>query len=160
MISKYIDLKKAIYSQTAIKFGIENIPNEEQIENMKRISLNIFDPLYEYILKVNKEKITFNSFFRSEELNKKLGGSKTSQHKKGEAIDIDSSYSNNDIFKYIKLNLNYDQLIAEFSYNGMPSWVHVSLSNKNRKSTLISLKENGKTVYKIYTDELYKKIYG
>jgi hypothetical protein len=158
-ISKYITFLQATKSLTAQRLGIENTPNEDQLKKMKKVGTIIYDKVYEYILSTNKEKISVSSFFRSEELNKKVGGSKTSQHCKGEAIDIDSSYSNSEIFNYIRLNLNFTQLIAEFKQNNEPSWVHVSFSDNNKKQVLISIKENKKTKYLPYSDNLYNKIY-
>lgn len=159
-ISKHVTFLQATKSTTSKRLNIDNIPNDIQIDNMKRISSEIYDKIYDYILSLNKERIWISSFFRSEELNKRIGGSKNSQHCKGEAIDIDSSYSNSEIFNYIRLNLNFDQLIAEFKQNNEPSWIHVSLSKNNRKQVLISVKENKKTKYLIYSDNLYNKIYG
>jgi hypothetical protein len=158
-ISKYISYNQAIKSTTAIKLGIDNTPNKEQLENMKIVATKIYDKVYEYILSLNKEKVWVSSFFRSNELNKKVKGSKTSEHKEGKAIDIDSGYSNSEVFNYIRLNLEFNQLIAEFKQNNEPSWVHVSFSDNNKKQVLISIKENKKTKYLPYSDNLYNKIY-
>ena len=88
-------------------------------------------------------------------MNKAIGGSKTSQHCKGEAIDIDmdgTSITNAQIFNYIKDNLNFDQLIWEFGTASNPDWVHVSYNStgKQRKQILKALKVNGKTSYAPY----------
>ena len=96
--------------------------------------------------------IKINSFFRCPELNKAIGGSKTSQHCKGQAIDIDDTYkvvANSDMYNYIKNNLDFDQLIWEFGDNKNPNWLHVSYVSKdsNRNRCLRAYKSNGKTVY-------------
>jgi hypothetical protein len=95
--------------------------------------------------------IHISSGYRSIELNKCIGGSLTSQHCTGEAIDIDmdgspSGVTNKMVFDYIKDNLVYDQIINEFDY----SWVHVSYAanGKNRKQALDAIRVNGKTTYR------------
>ena len=82
-ISKNITYAEAIHSQTAKRKGIDNTPNPTQVENMKLTAEKIFQPLREWV----GGPIKINSFFRSPELNEAIGGSKTSQHCKGQAID-------------------------------------------------------------------------
>lgn len=93
-----------------------------------------------------------NSGYRGEALNKAVGGSSTSQHCKGEAVDIECpGTSNYDVAKWIEDNLDFDQLILEFITLGIPDsgWVHVSYKSEgNRKQSLTAMKEDGKTVYK------------
>lgn len=141
-VSKNITLKEATFSQTAVNLGIDNIPNEEQLENMKLVAKVCFQPLREWYGK----PIKINSFFRCAILNKKVGGSKTSQHCEGKAIDIDagSKEENKKLFDWLKTNVQFDQLINEFDY----SWVHVSFNlAKNRKQKLKAVKQNNKTIY-------------
>ena len=88
MISKHISDKEGVYSVTAIRRGIANIPNEEQLNNMKLLAEKVFQPLREWVGK----PIKINSFFRSPELNTAIGGSGKSQHCKGQAIDIDDTF--------------------------------------------------------------------
>ena len=131
-ISKHISFTEATHSPTAQKLGINNNPNEEQLKAMKLVAEKCFEPLR---LWYNKP-IKINSFFRSDLLNRAVKGSLTSQHKKGEAIDIDagSKEENKKLFEYIKNHLDFDQVINEYNY----SWVHVSYSKtKNRKQILI-----------------------
>lgn len=149
-ISKNITYKEATHSFTAKRFDIENIPDKEQLDNMMAIAEKIFQPLRRWV----KGPIKINSFFRSDSLNKALGGASGSQHRKGMAIDIDDIYgrkTNKQMFDWIKANLNFDQLIWEFGDEKNPSWLHVSYINedKNRNRVLIAEKEYGKTVYKI-----------
>jgi hypothetical protein len=137
-ISKHITIAEATKSILAIKLGIKNIPNDAQIEAMKHIAENIFEPLREHFGK----PIAITSFFRSEKLNKALKGSLTSQHLLGEAMDIDAhilgGLTNKEIFDWIKSNCNYDQLIWEGGTFKEPDWIHVSLckNRANRKQTL------------------------
>jgi len=94
------------------------------------------------------ESIRVSSGYRSPELNKKIGGSKTSQHCLGQAADISCGERTAELYYYIKNNLIFDQIIWEFGNDDNPDWVHVSYSTtKNRKQCLRAYKVNGKTVY-------------
>ena len=130
---KYFTLKEMIKSDTAIRRRISNIPNEQEKENIYQLVEKILDPLREAYGK----PIVVSSGFRCEKLNKAVGGSKTSQHKTGQAADIrsleDTREENKKLFDLIKeLNLPFDQLINEYDYD----WVHVSYSDRNRKQIL------------------------
>ena len=98
--------------------------------------------------------IKVNSFFRSPELNEKIGGSKTSQHCKGQAIDIDDVYkykTNAEMYHWVKENLNFDQMIWEFGTDMNPNWVHISYVSEedNRNRCLKAYKDDmGRTKYK------------
>jgi len=149
-ISDHITLSEGINSYTAKRMGIKNIPNEYQITNMYILAHKVFEPLRKWV----KGPIKINSFFRSIELNEAIGGSSTSQHCEGRAMDIDDIYghkTNSEMFNYIKDNLDFDQLIWEFGDDKEPDWIHVSYcsSDENRKRCLKAYRENGKTKYKI-----------
>ena len=149
-ISDHITLSEGINSYTAKRMGIKNIPNEYQITNMYILAHKVFEPLRKWV----KCPIKINSFFRSIELNEAIGGSSTSQHCEGRAMDIDDTYgckTNSEMFNYIKEKLDFDQLIWEFGDDEEPDWIHVSYcsSDENRKRCLKAYKENGKTKYKI-----------
>ena len=149
-ISKHISYKEATRSNTALRRGIENIPDVEELENMKLIAEKVFEPLRKWV----GGPIKVNSFYRSPELNVAIGGSKKSQHCHGQAIDIDDTYghrSNASMFKHIRYNMDYDQIIWEFGDDKNPAWVHVSYvsEEKNRHRCLQAYKENGKTKYKV-----------
>jgi len=144
MISKHISYKEATQSQTATRKGIKNDPTLEQLNSMKLIAEKVFEPLREWYGK----PITISSFFRSEKLNKAIGGSTTSQHGKGEAMDIDTEKDNAILFLRIKENGLFDQLIWEFGDDKNPDWVHVSYKKEgNRSEVLRAKKVKGKTVY-------------
>ena len=131
-ISKHISFIEATQSPTAAKLGINNNPDKTQLEAMQLVAEKCFEPLRLWYGK----PIKVNSFFRSDLLNRAVKGSLTSQHKKGEAIDLDagSKEENKKLFDWIKANLDFDQVINEYNY----SWVHVSYSKtKNRKQILI-----------------------
>lgn len=149
-ISEHITLRESIESFTAKRKGIENIPSEYELTNMVGVAINVFEPLREWV----GGPIKINSFFRSVELNKAIGGSSKSQHCQGRAIDIDDVYghkTNAEMFNYIKNNLDFDQLIWEFGTDENPDWVHVSYvsADENRRRCLKAEKINGKTVYSI-----------
>ena len=149
-ISKHISYKEATRSNTALRRGIENIPDVEELENMKLIAEEVFEPLRKWV----GGPIKINSFYRSPELNVAIGGSKKSQHCHGQAIDLDDTYghrSNASMFKHIRYNMDYDQIIWEFGDDKNPAWVHVSYvsEEKNRHRCLQAYKENGKTKYKV-----------
>tara|TARA_R100000030_G_scaffold38176_1_gene28626 strand:- start:630 stop:1085 length:456 start_codon:yes stop_codon:yes gene_type:complete len=150
MISKHISYKEGVYSITAIRKGIDNEPNEEQLSNMKLVAEKIFEPVRTHF----KVPIKVNSFFRSPDLNKAIGGSTKSQHCKGQAIDIDDTYgkaTNAEMYWWIKENLDFDQMIWEFGNNDNPDWVHVSYvsPDKNRNRCLKAYREDGKTKYMV-----------
>jgi zinc D-Ala-D-Ala carboxypeptidase len=145
-ISKHLTLEELTYSATAIKLGIVNAPTPIQIENLKTLALKVFEPTREHF----GVPIHISSGYRIMNLNQALNGSITSQHCRGEAIDIDmkgDKVSNAQIFHWIKDNLKYDQLIWEFGDKKNPDWIHVSYCDKNRQQTLRALKVNGKTHY-------------
>ena len=149
-ISKHISYKEATRSNTALRRGIDNIPDVEELENMKLIAEKVFEPLRKWV----GGPIKINSFYRSPELNVAIGGSKKSQHCHGQAIDIDDTYghrSNASMFKHIRYNMDYDQITWEFGDDKNPAWVHVSYvsEEKNRHRCLQAYKENGKTKYKV-----------
>ena len=149
-ISKRISYKEGVYSRTATRLGIKNNPNAEQMKNMVAIAEEVFEPLRAWV----GGPVKINSFFRSPELNKAIGGSTKSQHCQGQAIDLDDTFgraTNAEMFEFIKQNLDFDQMIWEFGDEDNPDWVHVSYVSpeQNRKRCLNAYKEKGKTKYKI-----------
>ena len=149
-ISKNVSYKEGVYSITADRLGLENKPNEEQLANMKTIAEKVFQPLREWV----GAPIKINSFFRSPELNKAIGGSTKSQHCHGQAIDIDDTFghaTNADMFKWVRENIDFDQMIWEFGTEKNPNWVHISYVSpeNNRNRCLKAYRENGKTKYMV-----------
>lgn len=143
-------MREATESYTAKRLGINNIPSDYQLTNMAGVAENIFEPLRKWV----DGPIKINSFFRSPELNKAIGGSSKSQHCEGRAIDIDDVYgykTNAEMYTWIKENLDFDQIIWEFGTDKNPDWVHVSYvsPDENRMRCLKAEKINGKTVYSI-----------
>lgn len=134
-------------SATAIKHGIANEPNSQHLTNLKAVATNIFQPCRDYFGK----PLAVTSGYRSPELNDLIGGSKRSQHSKGEALDLDAQvyggFTNAELFHYIKDNLDFDQLIWEFGTEEEPDWIHCSYTTNNRGEVLRAYRHNGKTRY-------------
>ena len=147
-ISDNISYKEAVRSETAKRLGISNKPKKEHIENMELIAEKIFQPLREWV----DHPIRINSFYRSEELNSRIGGAISSAHKEGLAIDLDSlgGKTNLEMFNYIKDNLDYDILINEYPNDeGEPKWIHVSWNKKKNRKQVLEIKRKGR--YYTYT---------
>ena len=149
-ISKHISYKEATHSATALRRGLDNTPNASQLKCMKDIAKGLFEPLREWV----GGPIKITSMFRGEPVNTAIGGSKNSQHMKGQALDLDDTFkhkTNAEMYHYIKDNLDFDQLIWEFGDNNNPNWIHVSYvtHRTNRKKLTIAYRDsNGRTKYK------------
>lgn len=151
-LSKNLTLAEVIRSETAKRKGISNMPTPEHIENFKKLAINVFQPIRDHF----GVSIHISSGYRSKALNTAIGGSLSSQHCRGEAIDIDmdgTDITNAQIFHFIKDNLTWDQMIWEFGTDKNPDWVHVSYKStgKQRKQILKAIKTNGKTSYVPYS---------
>ena len=150
MISRHISYKEGVYSRTATRLNIDNKPNDDQMQNMCLIAEEVFEPLRVWV----GGPIKINSFFRSPELNKAIGGSTKSQHCHGQAIDLDDTFgraTNAEMYEFIRKYLDFDQMIWEFGDDDNPSWVNVSYvsEDKNRNRCLKAYKEKGKTRYMV-----------
>ena len=148
MISKHISYHEGTYSQTGVRRDLDNTPDDDQLKRMEEVAENLFEPLREWV----GGPIKINSFFRGKPVNTAIGGSRKSQHMKGQAIDIDDTFghkTNAEMYHYVKDNLDFDQLIWEFGTDKNPNWLHISwVSHRpNRKKLTIAKKVNGKTKY-------------
>lgn len=156
MISPHISYAEAVASATAKSRGIDNTPPASVLSTMKYTAEKIFEPVRKHFGK----PIKVSSFYRSPVLNKAIGGSGTSQHCLGEALDMDGdtygSPTNKQIFEFIRDNLSFDQLIVEGITGGKIAWVHCSIKKSgNRSQILFMYKKNGKTVYEPYSNKRY-----
>ena len=148
-LSNNLSLSEVIKSTTATRLGVNNMPNETELKRLQLVAVYVFQPLRNHF----KMPINISSGFRGPELNKAIGGSVTSQHMLGEALDIDNDVfgrpSNMEIFNYIRQNLPFDQLIFEGGTDKNPAWVHVSYTERypNRKEVLRMKVINGKKIY-------------
>lgn len=149
-LSEHLDLSEVTRSESAKRKGIANNPTPEHLENFKKLAENVFEPIRKHF----GVPIHISSGYRSKALNAAVGGSPTSDHCYGRAIDIDmdgssSEVSNNDIFHWIKDNLQFKQLIAEFpdAYGNL-GWVHVAYGDGlNKNDIIIAVKKGTKTMY-------------
>ena len=140
-------LSELTKSDTALRHDMDNTPGEIEIENLKRLAEKVLQPVREHY----QRGVKVNSGFRHPDVNAKVGGSKTSDHCKGQAADIEiPGVPNADLAQWITENLEFTQVILEFYTQGVPDsgWVHVSYDPQNlKKQALTAVKQNGKTVY-------------
>ena len=134
-------------SETAIRMGYDNTPDDEATENLRLLCEKVLQPVRDHYGK----GVKVNSAYRSPESNAAVGGSKTSDHCKGMAADIEiPGVANADLAQWIMDNLEYTQLILEFYTPGIPDsgWVHISFDSSNLKcQELTATKVAGKTTY-------------
>lgn len=148
-LSPHFSLSEMTRSGTAEKRGLDNTPDEAALEALKSLCENVLEPLRVDIGK----PMRVNSAYRAPEVNAAVGGSKTSQHCKGEAADVEiNGMPNGDLAqKIIDMGLPFDQLILEFYTPGEPNsgWVHVShkKDGPQRGQVLTAARIDGKTVY-------------
>ena len=158
-LSKHLSLKEVTYSSTAIKHGINNEPNIGQLLVLKEMASRVFEPSRKFV----GAPLKVTSGFRSKELNKKIGGSLSSDHCISDhataALDLDCDVfggkTNAELFHYIKDKLNFKQLIWEFGNENNPNWVHVSYSindHFNKREVLVAKRIAGRTVYEYWKD--------
>jgi len=155
-LTEHLTLAEVTKSNTAVRLGIDNTPTTEHEINLHLVASEIFEPIRVHF----GVAIGISSGYRGKALNKAVGGSKTSDHCKGMALDIDADIygklKNVDIFNYIKDNLEFKQLILEYpNKTGDAKWIHVSFDPTNNKGQiLIANRVNGKTKYSNYTDKV------
>lgn len=142
-ITKHFSLREMIHSDIAAKQGIRNVPNMEHTDNLTALCKNVLQPLRDKL----GVKIKVSSGFRCDELNKLVGGAPTSQHRYGQAADINADgYTANELFHLILLSgIEFDQLIEEFG-----EWVHISYrrTGKNRNVAMLATwRKNGTKKY-------------
>ncbi len=162
-ITEHVKFKELLRSHTALAKGIKNIPNEEEIENLRNTCTMIFEPIRALL---GGHPIIISSAFRCKALNKAIGGSETSQHMEGMALDLVAvECSNVEMFEIIKecSFLDFDQLILEgYKKDKTAGWVHISTrpDGKNRNEALIMVKgkEGNKKITKYLTYEQYLEL--
>lgn len=137
MLSKYFSLSEMTKSQTAARLGIENIPSDSQIDDLKNLCINILDPVREHY----GVPFSPSSGYRSPELNQAIGSTSTSQHCLGQAADIEvPGVSNIRLAWWVRVHLDFDQLILEYYESGEPSsgWIHVSLNGGSNRHKVLT----------------------
>ena len=146
-LSENFSMHEMCKSETALRMGYDNTPDDEATENLRALCENVLQKVRDHYGK----GVKVNSAYRSPESNAAVGGSKTSDHCKGMAADIEiPGVANADLAQWIMDNLDYTQLILEFYTPGIPDsgWVHVSYDPANlKKQELTATKVAGKTQY-------------
>jgi len=146
-LSANFSLHELTKSETALRMGFDNTPDDEATENLRLLCEKVLQPVRDHFGK----GVKVNSAYRSPESNAAVGGSKTSDHCKGMAADIEiPGVANAELAQWIMDNLEYTQLILEFYTPGIPDsgWVHVSYDPANLKNQeLTATKVAGKTTY-------------
>ena len=152
MLSKHVSIAEFCHSDTAKRRGIDNtIKDPAHLAFAKLLCEKVFEPIREHF----GVPIHISSGYRSSALNRAVKGSSSSQHCKGEAMDIDADrygkVTNKEIFDYIREHLEWDQMIWEFGNDSQPDWVHVSFkATGNRRQILKAIKEGASTEYVKY----------
>lgn len=142
-ISEHMSYAEATHTN----YGIENIPNEQQLANIKVLADKVFEPLRQH----RGGPIRINSVFRCEALEMKIANTTNSQHcaKRGAAMDI---VITKEEFKWVQENLEFDQLIYEGGNDKQPGWVHISYNEGHNRNMILRMKTvNGKSVYMQYS---------
>lgn len=148
-ISKHVTYAEAIVSATGSRKGIDNTPTPEALKSMNVTAEKLFEPIREHF----EVPIRILSFYRCPELNKAVGGSKTSQHMTGEAMDLQMTggVTNRQLWEWLKSSdLEFCQAIYEFGDDNEPDWIHISYSTvtrSNNRQFLRAIKVKGKTKY-------------
>jgi hypothetical protein len=146
-LTKNFTLSELTKSETALRRGLNNEPTQEIISALQLLAVNVLQPVRDHYAK----GVKVNSGYRSPEVNAAVGGSRTSDHCKGQAADIEiPGVANAELAEYIKDKLQFTQLILEFYTQGVPDsgWVHVSYDPSNlKKQVMTAVRRDGKTVY-------------
>jgi hypothetical protein len=146
-LTKNFTLHELTKSETALRHDLDNTPDQEAISNLQDLAFNVLQPIRDHY----GRGVKVNSGFRHPEVNAKVGGSRTSDHCRGMAADIEiPGVPNAELAEWIKANLPFTQVILEFYTQGIPDsgWVHVSYDPANlKKQALTAVKQDGKTVY-------------
>jgi hypothetical protein len=146
-LSKNFSLEEMTKSETALRHGMDNTPKAAEIANLVVLCEKVLQPVRDHYQK----GVKVNSGYRAPEVNAKVGGSKTSDHCRGLAADIEiPGVPNHELAEWISKNLSFTQVILEFYTPGVPDsgWVHVSYDPADlKKQELTAVKRDGKTVY-------------
>jgi uncharacterized protein YcbK (DUF882 family) len=146
-LTNNFSLAEMVKSETALRHDMDNTPGGAEIASLRLLCEKILQPVREHYGK----GVKVNSGFRHPDVNAKVGGSKTSDHCKGQAADIEiPGVANADLALHIVDTYEFTQVILEFYTPGVPDsgWVHVSYDPANlKKQNLTATKKDGKTVY-------------
>ena len=140
-LSKNFTYEELCHSSVAERKGLRNRPKTKEeesvvIENLKALCMEVLQPLRDYLGK----PVVISSGYRSEEVNKAVGGVKRSQHLMGEAADIHVENTKQliVIMHFIMDNCDFDQLIWEKNSKTGTQWVHVSYKREGGNRNMVS----------------------
>lgn len=146
-LTQNFSLEEMCKSETGLRLGLDNEPNDEQLANLVALCECVLQPVRDHFGK----GVKVNSGLRTLAVNRAIGSKDTSDHVKGMAADIEiPGVANAELAQWIADNLEFRQVILEFYTPGIPDsgWVHVSYNpGDNKKQTLTATKQRGKTVY-------------
>jgi hypothetical protein len=146
-LTKNFTLSEMTKSETALRLGLDNQPDEAQLAALKTLAEKVLQPVRDHYGK----GVKVNSALRTLPVNRAIGSGDSSHHVRGMAADIEiPGVANAELATYIRDNLDFTQLILEFYTVGIPDsgWVHVSYVPEDlKKQVLTAVKQNGKTVY-------------
>lgn len=123
-LTEHFDLSEFTESSTGSRLGIQNVPNQQQIDALTALCLNVLERV-----RIKFGAVHIDSGFRCPDLNKAVKGAKDSQHMSGEAADIIvKGVSHDVVIAWIVANVKFDQIILEYHDRKVPmsGWVHVS----------------------------------
>ena len=149
-ITEHFSFKELTRSETARRLGLQNVPSAAEMANIQYTAEQL-EKIRAYV----GRGIVVTSCFRSERVNKAVGGSTTSAHRFGLAADCDAIGLTSLAFakEIIKMRdegeIKFDQLILEFPERGDGAWVHIGFRRNSpmRNQIMTATKKNGKTVY-------------
>jgi zinc D-Ala-D-Ala carboxypeptidase len=133
-ISRRFPLKALLRSETAERRRIPNRPGARHVRRLRRVALGL-----DCLERALGHRLQINSGYRSEALNRAVGGVTTSQHTRGEAVDIECRAYGSPLElarAIVRTGVRFDQLIYEYGCNEDGGWVHLSFSAKPRRRTL------------------------
>lgn len=136
-------VRELLRSTTADRLGIDNTPTPREIDHLRTLCQQILQPAWNAL-----GPLTINSGFRSAALNRAVGGSSTSAHRKGFAADVvPVNVGTKELAVWVKNNCQFDQIILEFGTLQNPNWIHLSAEPRNRKEVLRATSGQNGTVY-------------
>ncbi|MGB8701290.1 MAG: D-Ala-D-Ala carboxypeptidase family metallohydrolase [Thermosynechococcaceae cyanobacterium] len=136
-------LWELLVSDTADRLGLDNTPNDQEIANLRLLCQTILQPARDAL-----GPIKINSGFRSEAVNRAVGGVSNSDHRLGFAADVvPMNTGTQELAKWVVDNTSFDQVILEFGTVSNPNWIHVSAAPRQRGQVLRATSQGGTTVY-------------
>lgn len=127
-LTEHFDYEELIASDTAKLGGIYNVPDDKQAACLALLAVEVLEPARQAYGK----PIRVTSGYRSERLNKVVGGKPNSQHLRGQAADLQADNLER-LYDIIQAQGNYDQLLLES--NGKSKWIHVSFNPDGNRGT-------------------------